>query len=322
MEKPTKNTYGQQGSMEYILRSQLSRSPTGLVKMAPGTAKRILDELNFPGQRSIDSSRVYSHSRNIIKGDWIESFGIDFAALPDGRIWLVDGQHRLLAISQQDIPTPITIRLIEVEGEKDARRVYAGYDQKRSVRTNAQIVDALGLSEETGLSRVMATSVFEAASTIMNNMEPITGSANTKKNAEFFLQNNRVAIVQEWAKEARIYESIVKKAKKEILRKMRSTGMVAIALYTLRHQPAKAVEFWTGVAENDGLRKNDPRATLVYDLLCRSLVSGSIRQKVQQPSIAWNAWCEGRNLSVIKCLNENAITLWGTPIAAKKRTSK
>jgi len=230
MEKQTKTTYGQQGSMEYILRSQLARSPTDLVKMAQGTAKRILDELNFPGQRSIDSSRVYSHARNIIKGDWIESFGIDFAALPDGRIWLVDGQHRLFSISQQDIPTPITIRLIEVDGEKDARRVYARYDQKRSVRTNVQIVDALGLSEETGLSRTMATSVFEAASTIMNNMEPITGSANTRKNPELFLQNNKVAIVQEWAKEARIYES-VKKAKKALLVKMRATGMVAIALY-------------------------------------------------------------------------------------------
>lgn len=322
MEKTVQHTYGQPGSMEFILRSQIARSQGGLVKMSPGTAKRILGELNFPGQRGIDTSRVYSHARNIVKGDWIESFGIDFVALPDGRIWLVDGQHRLTAISEQEGPASITIRLIEVDSEKDARRVYAGYDQKRSVRTNTQIIDALGLSEETGLSRNMATSVFEAASIIMNNMEPITGSANTKKNPELFLQNNKVAIVQEWAKEARLYEAIVKKAKKALLVKLRSTGMVAVALYTLRHQPSKAIEFWTGVAENDGLRKNDPRATLVYDILSRSLVSGSIRQKVQQPAVAWNAWCEGRNLSIIKCATENAITLWGTPIAASKRTSK
>jgi len=322
MEKTANVQYGQPGSMEYILRSQIARSPGGLVKMAPGTAKRILEELNFPGQRIIDTSRVYSHARNIVKGDWIESFAIDFVALPDGRIWLVDGQHRLTGITQQEGPTPITIRLIEVDSEKDARRVYAGYDQKRSVRTNTQIIDALDIAAETGLSRNMATSVFESASIIMNNLEPITGSANTRKNPEFFLQNNRIEIVREWAKEAKIYEDIVKKAKNAIRVKMRTTGMVAVALYTLRHQPAKAVEFWTGVAENDGLRKNDPRATLVYDLLARSLVTGSIRQKVQQPAVAWNAWCEGRNLINLKCVDANAITLWGTPLAAVKRTSK
>jgi hypothetical protein len=69
------------------------------------------------------------------------------------------------------------------------------------------------------------------------------------------------------------------------------------------------------VAENDGLRKNDPRATLINDILTRMIGTGSIRQKVQQPAVAWNAFCEGRDLKIIKCLDGAKLTLWGTPLA-------
>ena len=52
----------------------------------------------------------------------------------------------------------------------------------------------------------------------------------------------------------------------------------------------------------DILRKNDPRATLFKDILTRALNSGSVRQRVQMPALAWNAFCEGRNLKIIKCI--------------------
>ena len=100
-----------------------------------------------------------------------------------------------------------------------------------------------------------------------------------------------------------------------LLQGMRSTGILAVALYTLRHQPARAREFWMGLAEHDGLRKNDPRATLYSDILTRTMATGSIRQRVQQPALAWNAFCEGRDLKIIKCIDGAALTLWGTPLA-------
>ena len=97
---------------------------------------------------------------------------------------------------------------------------------------------------------------------------------------------------------------------------MCGAGVMAVALYTLRHQPARAHEFWHGVAGNDGLRKGDPRAALIADLLFnRTLNVGSHRQKVQQPALAWNAFCEGRDLKIIKCIDGAALTLWGTPLA-------
>ena len=81
MQKQISIKFGQPGSMEYILRSQLAKSAGGLVKMAPGTAKRILEELNFPGQRDIRSSRVYSKHLLLVTGDWMESYPIDFGTV-------------------------------------------------------------------------------------------------------------------------------------------------------------------------------------------------------------------------------------------------
>lgn len=302
-------------TMEHVLRAMVARSANGVVMIAPGIAKRILVELNFPEQRPIDSSRVYGKRMDIITGDWDESHPITFAALPDGRIWLVDGQHRLTAIGENDAPVPVTVRIVEKSSEQDVRQFYAGFDQKKSVRTDKQILDASGVAKQTGLTKRMAACVYQAAPLILNGMEPLTGSANIKKNPAMFLHRNKLDVVQSWAKEAREYEQITKLAKTALLQGMRSTGVVAVALYTLRHQPARAHEFWAGLAEQDGLRKNDPRATLYSDMLTRTMVTGSIRQRVQQPALAWNAFCEGRDLKIIKCIDGAAITLWGTPLA-------
>ena len=298
-----------------MLQSIVARAPGGVVQMSPGIAARILEEINFPGQRAIDSGRVYGHRHSIIKGDWLEGHVITMALLPNGKMWNVDGQHRLTAISQHDAAVPVTVRIVPMENEKEARHFYAGFDQRKSVRTNRQILDGLGIAEEVQLSRNMTAMLFNAAPLLLNNLEPLTGSVNIRLNPDMFLQHNKLEIVQLWAKEAKEFDQICKAAKKGLLAKMRSPGVVAVALYTLRHQPARAREFWSGIADNDGLRKNDPRATLINDILTRSIGVGSIRQRVQQPALAWNAFCEGRDLKIIKCIDGAAITLWGTPLA-------
>lgn len=317
MDKKVEINHGQPGSMEYILRSVHAKSVNGVVKMSPGTADRILKELNFPGQRTIDSRRVYGHSHAIVKGDWMESYPIHFAALPDGRIWLVDGQHRLTSIANAPAPVSITVRIVDMESEKEARSFYAGFDGKGSVRTNVQILDAVGIAEALGLSQRMTRAVYEAAPLLMNGLEPLYGSENMKKNPSMYLQSNRLALVTEWAKQAKEYEVMTKSAGKVMYEKLRKTGPVSVALYTLRHQPARAKEFWSGVANNDGLRRGDPRHTLIQDFGTRDIGTGSVRQRVQQSVLAWNAFCEGRDIKIIKCLTGAPIVVWGTPLNGK-----
>ena len=304
-----------------VLRSLIARaSPDGVVNLAPGVARRMLDELNFPDQRELDSGRVYGHRYAIVNGDWLEGHVITFVLLPDGRVWLVDGQHRLTAISQADAVVPTTLRLVHVESEREAREFYAGFDKKSSVRTNRQLVDAVKPESVQGLSTRMATKLYDAAPLLLNDLEPLTGAASMRANPDMFLQANRMRVVGDWSKEALDYQALIAPATTGLRRKLSdNTGLIAVAVYTLRHQPAKAHEFWGGLARNDGLKKGDPRNTLIDDLMTRNLQSGSVRQRVQQSTVAWNAWFEGRPLKIIKCIPGAAITVAGTPLGVGRR---
>lgn len=299
------------------LRRMLAKSPDGVVGISPAGAQSILDELNFPGQRVIDSRRVFGHRHAIIKGDWMESYPIHFAALPDGRMWLVDGQHRLAAIAEGIESVRVAVRVVDVESEQEARSFYAGFDGKGSVRTNVQILDAVELAKSIGMSNRMTRATYEAAPLLLNGLEPLAGVVQMRANPGIYLQSNRLAAVTAWADQALQYEAAIKSAGVTLSEKLRQTGPVSVGLYTLRHQPAKAREFWKGVADNDGLRKGDPRHTLVQDLLARSMNTGSVRQRVQQSALAWNAFFTGRDLKIIKCVVGATITLAGTPLDGK-----
>lgn len=290
----------------------------GVVNLKPSGAKFMLEHLNFPGQRVIDESRVFGHQHALRRGAWMAGHAITFIELPDGRIWLVDGQHRLTAISRWPEPTCVTMRLVEMESEKEARHFYAGFDQKTSVRTNMQIIDAVGVADESGLSRPMSEAVFEASTLLANGLEPLAGAANVRKNKDLFLPSIRMAAIADWAQEARKYEAAIAHAKPTLRKKLMLSGVVAVALYTLRHQPAKALEFWEGTAKNDRLPSTDPRAALIADLLTRKLNAGSVRQRVQQPSVAWNAFFRGRSLSQVRCVPGAPIVINGTPLKAEK----
>ena len=92
----------------------------------------------------------------------------------------------------------------------------------------------------------------------------------------------------------------------------------AVAMYTYRYQPARAHEFWQGIARQDGLSRGDPRATLLIDFRNRvSNTSGKGNQNqrsvVQSITLAWNAFCEKRELAIVKCVTGATIKVWGTP---------
>lgn len=301
-----------------MLRDHLAKSHNGLIKVTPEMAARILADCNFHGQRAISKQRVFSHAYAIKEGDWVDDYPIHFAVLPDGRTWLVDGQHRLAAISEQSSTVGIVVRMVDVDSEKDARHFYAGFDTRSSARTNVQIIDAVELSKEIGVSNRMARAVFEAAPLLVNDMEPKARLEASHQKPQMFLQQERIKVVGAYAKEAKEFELIVSEAAKALREKLIHVGPVACALFTLRHQPDRAKVFWSGVARNDGLRRFDPRGTLIQDLLTRPGNQGSIRQRVQQSAVAWNAFCEGRDLKIIKCVEGAALTFWGTPLKGKK----
>lgn len=313
----TRNSCDDKGSVPHLVKKFFDESEGRPVNIAPGIAARILEDINFPDQRRLKPARRQDHIDRIEHGGWNPELSeIAFAMTPDGRMWLVNGQHRLSAFVVCNRAVATRVHIVSCKDFQEVRRVYASYDQKESSRNTTELLDASGVADQTGLKRKIVRAVYNAVPIIANGMEP---PASAKGSTGDRSHDARLSMIAEWEEEALAYQSIVDVAQSSVQRKLSRAGTAAVALYTLRHQPDIAAEFWRGTALNDGLRRYDPRSTLIDDMMARSLATGSARQAIQQPVMAWNAFYEGRSLKIIRCKEGVAITILGTPMAKRRR---
>lgn len=286
--------------------------PNGICTLAPGIAARIIQELNFPGNRSVKKARVAENLRLMQSGDWEPHVSIIvFCELPDGSLVMINGQHRCHAIVEIGIPVLTKIDFIPARDDEHVRALYAKYDAKASVRTETELVKASGIAAAFEIKTRTAEILIKAVPIIMNRMEPSTRVAGKEHMNQFAF---RIEHAAGWAREASDIDAICALADLHIRRQILRAGTMAVALYTLRHNRERAFEFWAGIAENNGLRKTDPRARLIADFAIRSLATGSARQSVQQSVMAWNAFYENRELKIIKCIEGAEIAIAGTPM--------
>lgn len=298
-------------SIHSVMLGMVSRAGNAAVPIAPGIAKRILDECNFTGQRKIRPTRVQLHRRRIRSGAWNPDLSIiTLARTPDGKLHNVNGQHRLAAIDAERTVAKSRIVIIDVANMPEVRRLYACFDEPGSSRTDGEMLDGVGAAASLGMKRDTARFLFRALSLLRNDLEPM-GPADQSLDARD--REGRLSDMADWRDETLTYEAIAATADKATQRSLWTQGVMASALYTLRHQPKLAREFWGGLAANDGLRRNDPRACLLADFRNRNTNTGSIRQRVQRVSVAWNAYAEGRDLRIIKCVDGAVIRFAGTP---------
>lgn len=291
----------------------ISASLDGVVSITPAFARNLLEHSNFDGQRKIKQARVFERAQWIEMGIWEKEFPITFVLFESGMLWLVDGQHRLSAIAYVDQTVQARFVIIPVRDEVHARSIYAGFDKADSARTDAELLDAVNIMERHGITRDTARSAFRSLVLLRNAMEPVRGV--TKEGWAARSTEARMQDIGEWINEIRDYEAACKGAENWLKRKLYGAGCMAVALYTLRYQRIKALEFWTRTANDDGLAKGDPSKTLIDDFKNRSNNAGNIRQTIQQPSLAWNAWFKGERRKIIKCISGAPIQILGTPMA-------
>jgi hypothetical protein len=295
-----------------IIKNLFRKAAGGPVYVAHGIAKRIIEELNFSGQRKVKKARVAEHLALMACGAWEPHVSVlIFCELPDGSLVLINGQHRCCAIVESGIPVATKIDIIPARDNDHVRSLYAKYDAQGSVRTQTELVNASGLAEAFSIKNKTAEVLIKAVPIILNGMEPSFRAAGKEHMNTFSF---RLESAMPWEREAQEFDQIVAESDMHIRRFLMRAGTMAVALYTLRHCRKQAVEFWDGVARNDGLRKTDPRARLIADFHGRNNNTGSMRQSVQQSVIAWNAFYEGRELKIIKCIEGAEIIIAGTPM--------
>jgi hypothetical protein len=286
--------------------------------ITPDLAFRIIDQTQFDGQRKVFDHHVRLLGDIMLSGDWISGDQITFCRTPDGKLYLVNGYHRLSALIQYNTVQVFNVRIVDVNCVEEVRKVYVTFDGASTrKRSEGEILDAMDIVKGYGITKQVATAVFRAAPLLFSNLQ----YRNYQKAPEYVSNiAKRLEKSREFWLYGKKYQGFIEGSTYKHKLKLLTQGVSAVALATIRHRPAIAEAFWPAVATMSNLDNDDPRMTLAKTLDSRSYNTkhpkdGEVPNIVIDCSLAWNAFYDGRNLSHIQTGNVKrfklAGTLWG-----------
>lgn len=282
----------------------------GPMNVSPLYAAEILEKTDFAGQRKTSAKWVSKFAEMMRRNSWLDHSQIAFCHLGD-RWYMVNGKHRLHATIEANRSILFDFVVYDCQTMREVETIYTRFDTELRKRSAEQIVSAFDLADKLGITRGAARAVFSAAKYLQ------TGLAAPTHYKDLLLVEPTLDIAMQWRREAQIYDELLNGSESGLRKRLLNAGTMAVAMITLRHQPERAFSFWSGVANNDGLRKGDPRHTLITALLGRG-AQENVDASVLLPMVAWNAWYAGRTISFLRIANNPRVELLGTPVRGKR----
>ncbi len=293
------------------IHAQLSE---GRKLITPNMARRILEEANYAGQRPARKHHITLLAHIMREGRWASGGQLAFCRV-DGKLYLTNGQHRLHAVVEAGAAFEFQILITDCATMAEVDADYHRHDIVARKRSTAEIMNSTGFAAASGLPKTFLTRLYEAAALLDASLGFRQYQSDPIRTRDV---DHRISVASQWVAETVVYEEITRPAPPHIRQRLARAGVMAVALVTLRYQPAKAKEFWGGLAEDNGLRRNDPRKALMHDFEERNLSSGSFLQRVIPSITAWNAFYEGRELKLIRVKDASVIAVRGTPVNGKE----
>ncbi len=285
----------------------------GLQRWTPAKANKVFHELRY--ERNRDEKKgdpnIDAFARMMRAGKWREGCAIEFARMPDGKLTLMDGHHRLLGQVRSGLDVTWTVIIHDVANRDEQHELFATYDTVMRKRTMANVLDGVSAAEDMQLSKRMAAALHKAAIYIDNGMKPTLGCYSRQ-----YTPGEYLALAKGWATEAQEYDQCVKEAHKGAKRKLYSAQVTAVALITFRANPSSAWDFWMGLCLDDGLGRDDPRKTLLDWMRDTHLTGSGASSAAAAVARAWAAWRAGRKLTVIR-IGKTPVQIAGSHIVVK-----
>ena len=284
----------------------------GVTTLSAIEMHRVLENCGYDFQRNINDRHVAVLSDLMKRGRWQSKSQLDFAVL-NGRYILINGYHRAYAQVRSGKPILWSIALHHVKSDADLRSLYYAFDTNVRPRGSREILRAAEFSTLTGVPADLSDSLFRAVPFIASKF------ATNPKDKNFIVDKQmdlRLAVANEYAKAAQRLAAATEGMPGGRRGKFKGAAITAVAVITFRYQSETAWEFWTGVAQNDGLKRGDPRLALCNDLMTRH-GAGSAAAGFAPSIIAWNAWFNDRQLHQIKVLDSFVPIIDGTPFDGK-----
>lgn len=276
-------------------------SVTGPTILTPAFATHLRTQCLYPRQRQMAVNNIARLTYIIRTGQWTPGSPIRLALLPDGREWLIDGNHSCEAVIRTGIAVPVTLILTECRTENDAHRYYASIDINKP-RTAADHRRAMGDDD-----LPLAAYLFSAAGFII-------GGLDFRCVPEVESRQARSAVANEYHDEAQLLADAIAKGVSECTRVIKRAPVMAMALTTFKHQPEKAKEFW-GDAGHDRGDEFSPHRAMTRQL--RGIAStqrATWRQQAIVVTMAWNAFMRGERRRHFQPSRAENLRLIGTPI--------
>lgn len=266
-----------------------------IVIVTPDHAKKLLDESNFEGQRHVRDWHVKEYADCMRKKQWKKNSVINFQRHED-KLFMIDGQHRLLAVIESNLPQQFLFLIEDVETEEEIRTNYTRVDVGLN-RTIGETLSVLGLSEKTGLTSAQISKLNSAIGVIESGFAMAGRSKLTAKHRNREQIAERVLL---WQNEAVAFFGCMTVQHGFQNRSMNTyvskSSVMSVALVTIRDCKEKAVPFWQSIIMNDGLRAGSGEQVAV------EIILGKSEQKLGKAHLCrliancWNAYYEDRTI--------------------------
>jgi len=285
----------------------------GLLRVTPELARRIILECGYERQRSVRPLHASALSMQMRRKEWTPGTQIHFARMTaDGWLRLIDGQHRLHAVVEANTAVEFQVLVSGCKTEAEVARLYRRHDRLSVQRTIDDMLKAEGIPAKHEITNFLARGTFKAALIIASEFA-FTGRMAKADPYTYRSDEARLRLCEPWWSIVELFADAIQEGEHRIRKIVSSGGPMAVALVTLRDQEAKADAFWRGLANNDGLLKNDPRATYIRFLSFGKGRLGAFAS-AKAASIAWNAFYAGKKLDYIRMV-DTPIRIAGTAMA-------
>lgn len=288
--------------MGSIRKLQEAKDPFGFIsegvcKFTPARANAVFNRCRYERNRKETSAKAHIDAlrREMRDGQWLPRQQIDFARLPDGKLILVNGHHRMLAQAESGVDIEWNVVIHDCGDMDDVANLFWRFDTVLRKRSISNVLDGVNAAENLGLSKYAAKGLASAAAFIDNGLSP------PRSGTRIYTPAEKLGLMSDWQIEAQAYDASIGSAANDSLRrKLFGVQIMAVGLITFRVNEPKASEFWHSVAMDDGLRRGDPRKTLVDFLRDTHASSTGLTATSAACARAWNAWDAGKVLTLIR----------------------
>ena len=281
--------------------------------VTPEVAKTLREDAHYERQRPINEIHVKRLATEMAKGRFIAGTQVHICDL-NGKLFVVNGNHTLEAVMESKIPVALDLLYTEVKSHAEIAKIYMRHDIGRW-RDWAAAIRASGLTEAMHANKSTVNVFGGACLYILCGFAHIGGGGreSPEHNEARTSRDVRIEKMREYQPYAERYFSCIKNANGMLLRRLLSSPVMAVALECFRYHPGKAKEFWSAVANNEGLKRGDPRRTLINYLIEQPSGSNNRVLLPRACAAAWNAQHEGRELQIIRIHTSSPFVLLGTP---------